>query len=278
MTLKHRKIRFKDLEQLDLKNHFSAIEIETGETVEIKKCTNNFCIEPWIELSKFRKNKSSPDGLQYWCNECKAKADRRCKDKRKAVTSINGKKLRALGAEFKKWAHRISFADPTRKGKFDTLIGFALETKCTYCGVWFEPKLSEVMARAQALNGSKGLGIENRLYCSTQCKQDCPAYNYKGGDPNRSFKNELVREVQPELRQMVFKRDNYTCQTCDVHKLELDVPLHCHHDEGIRWEPIESADIDRCSTQCKNCHKEIHSKEGCNYYELKCPEEFRVSP
>jgi len=34
--------------------------------------------------------------------------------------------------------------------------------------------------------------------------------------------------------------------------------------------PLESADLDNCVTLCKNCHKEVHGKEGCKYNELRC--------
>lgn len=40
--------------------------------------------------------------------------------------------------------------------------------------------------------------------------------------------------------------------------------------EGIRWEPLESADIDKCITLCKNCHIKVHKKDGCGYNDFKC--------
>ena len=50
----------------------------------------------------------------------------------------------------------------------------------------------------------------------------------------------------------------YKCQKCNKHQSELDVGLHCHHVEGIMWNPIESADVDMCITYCKTCHTTIH--------------------
>ena len=78
------------------------------------------------------------------------------------------------------------------------------------------------------------------------------------------------REVQPELRQLVFKRDNYTCQKCNTHRDNLDIGIHCHHIEGILWEPLQSADMDMCITLCEDCHKEVHGIDGCGYYEMRC--------
>ena len=66
---------------------------------------------------------------------------------------------------------------------------------------------------------------------------------------------------------MVFERDNWTCQKCGDTK-----SLHCHHIEGIRWEPLESCDIDKCITYCKKCHKQVHKKKGCKYVDMQCKE------
>ena len=126
--------------------------------------------------------------------------------------------------------------------------------------------LNNVNNRITALEGkSNSPGAEYRLYCSDQCKQECPIYAKQKYSAEENNTNKYSREVQPELRQMVFERDNWTCQKCDSTE-----SLHCHHVEGIRWEPIESADIDKCITFCKTCHKEAHKKEGCGYNDLRC--------
>lgn len=69
---------------------------------------------------------------------------------------------------------------------------------------------------------------------------------------------------------MCFERDNYTCQKCGITQDELDVGLHCHHVEGIRWEPLESADLDKVITFCKNCHIMVHKLPDCGYHDLRC--------
>jgi len=150
-----------------------------------------------------------------------------------------------------------------------------LKVKCTYCGKWYIPTKFQVRNRISALNGQeKSLGTENRFYCSNKCKIACPIYGrrkYQNGHPKLNENNQ-TREAQPELRQMVFKRDNYTCLKCRKHQDNLDVSLHCHHIEGILWNPLESADIDQCMTVCKDCHKEIHKQEDCGYHDLQCKE------
>ncbi len=80
-------------------------------------------------------------------------------------------------------------------------------------------------------------------------------------------------KVQPELRQLVFERDEYTCIKCEKHQDNLNVSLYCHHIEGVQQNPIESADIDMCVTVCKSCHSEIHKQTDCGYRDLQCKKE-----
>ena len=137
-----------------------------------------------------------------------------------------------------------------------------MQVKCTYCGKWYVPTTDSVQKRIKALDG-RGTG-ENRFYCSSNCKAACSIYRqvkYPKG-----FKPSTSREVQPELRQLVFERDSYTCQKCN----KSDVEIHCHHIDPVSQNPIESADMDNCITLCKSCHKEVHKQSGCSLQELKC--------
>ena len=158
------------------------------------------------------------------------------------------------------YAAKLSYCEVVRKNDSDLL-----EVRCAYCGKFFIPKLDAVTHRLTSLNGGSG---ECRFYCSDGCKESCPIFS-KILWP-KGFKPATSREVQPELRQLVFERDNYTCQKCDKQQDELKVSLHCHHITGVVQNPIESADIDNCITFCKDCHKEVHKQKGCSYYELQC--------
>jgi hypothetical protein len=136
-----------------------------------------------------------------------------------------------------------------------------LEIKCAYCGRWFIPTITQVRHRIGGIDYD-----HSKFYCSNDCKQECPIYSiagrkkyYKGSEGYNS------REVQAELRQLAFLRDNYTCQKC-----ESKEHLQCHHINPIKLNPIESADIDNCITLCKGCHKYVHMCiPGCGYAELK---------
>lgn len=143
-----------------------------------------------------------------------------------------------------------------------------LMCKCVYCGDWFEPSKLQIQSRLNAINGIGSICGDGKLYCSDNCKNNCPVYNQKLYA--RDQKPMTSREVQPQLRQIVFIRDEYTCQKCNTHRDNLEVGIQCHHKEGIQWEPLQSADTDMCITYCEDCHKEVHSIDGCGYSEMKC--------
>jgi len=158
------------------------------------------------------------------------------------------------------YAPQISWCEQVRKNKEDPNI---LEVKCIYCGKWFVPKRTNVKGRISYLKGNGT--CEYRFYCSKGCKFNCPIFR-RLSHP-KDFKLATAREVQPDLRKMAFKRDNWECQKCGSCK-----ELHCHHVEGILWEPLQSADLDMVITVCKDCHEEIHKKEGCKKSDMRCKE------
>lgn len=140
----------------------------------------------------------------------------------------------------------------------------SLEVKCRYCGEYFIPNNLITVRRIQALNGT--MEGECSLYCSDNCKSACPIYGQIKYPKNH--KKASSREVNPLIRQMCFERDNWVCQICGV--TQRDVPLHCHHVEGVAQNPRLSNDVKNTITLCKVCHKEVHKLPGCNYYELRC--------
>jgi len=136
-----------------------------------------------------------------------------------------------------------------------------LEVKCTYCSKWYKPTWIEINNRIKSLH-YQGDGGRN-LYCSNSCKQECPTYRQRKYP--KGYKISTSREVQSELRKLVFEKDNWLCVKCGA-----DESLQCHHIDPVVNNPIESADINNCITLCKECHRESHKKDGCKYGELKC--------
>jgi hypothetical protein len=165
------------------------------------------------------------------------------------------------------YAPQIDWCEEVRRSPKDQSV---LEVKCAYCGRWFISSTTVINRRIQALKGQ--MEGECRFYCSEYCKKACPLYNKS---PQTLMKEdavragrfgwlELNREAQPELRQMVLARDDYTCQKCG-----LNGPLHCHHILPAATNPIESADVDNCITLCEECHKKVHKIPGCGYNEIR---------
>ncbi len=136
-----------------------------------------------------------------------------------------------------------------------------LEVRCMYCGRWNQPTRLAVVYKIQCING-KRVG-ESNLYCSDNCKKACPTYGHSKYP--KGFKQATSREVQPHLRKLVLKRDNYQCIKCGA----TDKQLHCHHLTGVELNPIESADVDNCITLCYDCHKQVHKEKGCGYNDLR---------
>jgi hypothetical protein len=165
---------------------------------------------------------------------------------------------------FSVYGERLTTYDNARLVEYN---GFeVVEVPCAYCGKFFRPSRQQVFSRLYAINNiKKG---ECRFYCSDYCKSACPTFkkhNWAQGQAPATS-----REVQPELRQMVLERDNWTCQYGNCGKTVHDAELHCHHFEGIWLNPIESADLDMCITFCKKHHILVHKQRDCRYFELSC--------
>jgi hypothetical protein len=256
--------------------------IKKEQLYDCKICTGCFKLKNYSDYWKRSGTKNR--GVMSQCKQCSSK-------KRKNNVEQQEKQRRyvrhfrtnlVIYDDHKNLINQITFVDKVRRS-----IGGYLEVECTYCGKWFKPTGTELETRTTAVNDKykdKFGIVENRFYCSDNCKSVCPTYRkhvtslvledeIRAGNINIS---ELNREVQPELRQMVFDRDNYTCQRCGKNQTELIVGLHCHHIEGIRWNPIESADIDQCLTECETCHILIHQQPDCSYHDMKCLPENRV--
>ena len=132
-----------------------------------------------------------------------------------------------------------------------------------YCGKYHQPTLKLVQAKIYCM--STGYGEQN-LYCSNNCKKSCPTYK-QIKYPKGHGKSGTSREVQPQLRKLVLKRDNYKCVRCG--RGIDEVQLHCHHLTGVELNPVESADVDNCITLCKEHHKDAHKDIGCRYQDLQ---------
>jgi len=162
-------------------------------------------------------------------------------------------------ASFKVFAEQLTVDESPK----DDGNGYMLAL-CTYCGKYFHPTINAVKNRIDSLLGR--VGGEKRLYCSDGCKEACPIFYQKLWP--KGYKKATSREVDPLIRQLCLKRDEYTCQKCErtIDKIEL----HAHHIEGAVQQPMIANDVENTITLCIDCHQWVHTQDGCTYYDLRC--------
>lgn len=69
------------------------------------------------------------------------------------------------------------------------------------------------------------------------------------------------------LKRTIFKRDNYTCQECNINLLlsKEHFQLHAHHIIPKAEAPELTLDEENIITLCENCHKNIHRKDKYSF-------------
>ena len=101
-----------------------------------------------------------------------------------------------------------------------------------------------------------------KYYC-----QSCYSRLFMSGEnapnwnPNKTKKDRVVERNYPEYMEfvrIVLARDNYTCQCCGKHGVDLDV----HHLDGYNWCIEKRTDETNGITLCKNCHSNFHANYG----------------
>lgn len=82
-------------------------------------------------------------------------------------------------------------------------------------------------------------------------------YNWKGGLSENSQKQLAIRQWN-KIRYNVYKRDNYTCQSCGI----SGIGMCAHH--IIPWEISKDDRLENLMTLCISCHMQIHRKTNKN--------------
>jgi|APSaa5957512622_1039677.scaffolds.fasta_scaffold30287_1 hypothetical protein len=238
-------------------------------------CTHKDChlkgqLQP---ASNFHKSSSSRNGLNNYCKDCIRKGNKKYKKEHKD-------EIKKYEQEHKEMRRQIQYNCNHRNAYYDTYASQLepyynvrrdpednqfIQVSCDNCDKLFTPKNNEVKNRLASINGLKGKQGESRLYCSEECKLLCPVYNQTKYLKFQKTKSSY-RELQYQLRTMVLKRDENTCQICGA----TNCRLICHHMTGVEINPIESADIDNSITLCQKCELHVHTLPGCRRVDMRC--------
>lgn len=119
------------------------------------------------------------------------------------------------------------------------------------------------------------LKIRESKYCSKNCHDK--ASELKTGELSSTWKGGISTENRrirssakwARWRDLVFKRDNYTCMNCgDRSAKNNPVELHPHHKKSFKDFPELRFDPDNGITLCVKCHHKIHSKNATVHKKL----------
>lgn len=243
----------------------------------VKKCSR--CNEH-KSYEDFHKNKSTKDGLCYYCKTCRSiitKEKQRWKyedkskylkeyyKKNKSKYKKINKKYNTSSSLYNTFDDKINYCEETRKDPNNKKL---LQVKCSYnkCNKWFNPTNREVLHRIQSLNGDQN--GELKFYCSNECKDKCSIYKKSvrtliKEDEIRSGSRITNREDQSQLREMILSIRGKVCEICgSIGKVIV------HHIEPVKCNPIESLDVDNIIVLCPTCEKRAHSSKGCRYVDL----------
>lgn len=90
-------------------------------------------------------------------------------------------------------------------------------------------------------------------------EDDIPSTPRPSSQPEFDKKAYLKSTQWRELRLQVLKRDQYTCQSCFIDNVPLDIH-HIHYD-NLGNEPLEDL-----VAVCRTCHSTIHEHLGYSRY------------
>ena len=135
--------------------------------------------------------------------------------------------------------------------------GNKIEAKCKNCNKWFKPTYTQLYSRATQLESLKG-NDGSYLYCSDECKQECPLYHKKGINPNKENELNYTPAEYQTFRNEVLNREDYKCEYCG------EKAIHVHHSRPQKLEPFFSLDPDFGIACCEKCHYEKGHKDECS--------------
>ena len=93
--------------------------------------------------------------------------------------------------------------------------------------------------------------------CAKKVNSGENAYNWNGGYDSENIKFRKTYEFKQWVKS-VYKRDDYTCQSC----YKKGVKLNAHHLNGYNWDIENRTNVDNGITLCEDCHNDFHNTYG----------------
>lgn len=123
---------------------------------------------------------------------------------------------------------------------------------------------SEMAKKNQSYKALFKPGVrEKALENASKANKGKPSWNRGGealwakGENNVNWKGGISKETRKQrikfkrlFQKQVLKRDNYTCQICNIRGVEL----HVDHIQSWSKFPKLRFDLENCRTLCKSCH------------------------
>ena len=138
----------------------------------------------------------------------------------------------------------------------------SIKIKCAFCGKEFYKQPSQ----------------KHKKYCSAICFASSKAGTYpanlkgKRGTKPRTYQKR-GNAFDREWRDAVFKRDNYTCQSCG----KKSGRIQAHHIKPYKKYPELRLDLSNGVTLCEDCHKKTDSYGWANYWKNYIAKEGLIS-
>ena len=121
---------------------------------------------------------------------------------------------------------------------------------------WSRGKVLSSETKQKISEAKKGVSLsaEHKAKLSATAKRGAEHHNWKGGITSEDKK--LRSKFQQYTQQLVFQRDNYTCQICDAY----GSPIQVDHIKSWAKYPELRFDMTNCRTLCMACHYYITFK------------------
>jgi len=118
----------------------------------------------------------------------------------------------------------------------------------------------ETIEKLRIVHTGKKMSDETRRKLSESIRGE-KSVHWKGGV--NAINDTIRKSVEYDIwREGVYKRDDWTCQTCK----QKGGRLNPHHKKAFSLYPEIRFDIDNGITLCQKCHKELHKIEVPRIY------------